>query len=301
MSYPPPPQSAYPPAPGPGPGPGKVRLRGRVPRILGWTLLAIAIVLFVVGIVVVGAKSLSKVNGFQRISFTSGQGTVNLNTGKYVGYYEASDVSDSIKFVPQFQAAVHGPNGPVSLERYGDRGDGTIKKFTYDYSGHKGVAAFQFNAPVAGRYTVQLREIDNLPSGADVAIGRDIAGGAIAGGILIIIAVVVGIAAIVLLIVGYVKRSNHRAQLRQEQYPGGPAPAYGGAPGYYPQPYSPQPYSPPQSQFNAPPESSQPGYGQQPPPPQYSPAPPPPANDAQPEQPRFGDPTAPPRDDSAER
>ena len=319
MSYPQPPSPAYPSAYPAGAAPGKVRLRGRVLRILGWTFLGLAVVLFVVGIVVVGTKSLGKVNGFQRITFASGQGTVNLDTGKYVGYYEASNVSDSIDFVPRFQAAVRGPNGPVNLQVYGNRSDGKIKKFTYDYNGHKGVAAFQFNAPVAGRYTIALREIDSLPSGADVAIGRDIAGGAIAGGVLIIISVVFGIVAIILLIIGYVKRSNHKGELQRGQYWGGvPAPAYGGQPpaGYgAPQGFAPPPggyQAPPQQsppEYSPPPAYNPPAYGEQPPPPGYQPPPPaqpgyqppPPPPGEAPEQPSFGDPTAAPRDDSAER
>jgi hypothetical protein len=316
MSYPQPPSPAYPSVPGAGGPPGKVRLRGRVLRILGWSFLGVAVALFIGGIVVVGTKSLGKVNGFQRVTFASGQGTVNLSTGKYVGYYEASDVSSSIDFVPRFQAAVRGPSGSVNLQIYGNRSDGKIKKFTYDYNGHKGVAAFQFTAPQAGKYTIQLQRVDNLPAGADLAIGRDIAGGALAGGVLIIIGIVVGIAGIVLLIIGYVKRSNHKGELRQGQYAGIPAPAYGGPPPGYGAPPG----------YGQPPAYNQPGYGQQQPPPGYGqqpppppgygqqPSPPPPAYGQQPppdygapppgyqppQQPSFGDPTVPP-DDSADR
>jgi hypothetical protein len=116
-----------------------------------------------------------------------------------------------------------------------------------------------------------------------------------------------------------VKRSNHKGELRQGQYWGGaPAPAYGGpqgygaAPGFQPQPYNQPGYGTPPPGYQPPPppgyEAPPPGYGA--PPPGYGtpPAPPPPGYQPPPapgyeppEQPSFGDPTAPPKDDSAER
>jgi hypothetical protein len=247
MSYPPPP-SAYPTAP--PPGGGNVRLRGRVPRLLGWIFLAIAIIAFVVGGIVIGTKSLGKVNSFQRVTFTSGSGTVHLDTGKYVGYYEAADVDNSIDAVPNFRVLITDPNGgQVNFQNYGNNSNGTIKKFTYQYNGHNGVAAFQFNASQAGAYHVRIQAVDNLPTGADVAFGRDIAGGTIAGGLLIVLGVLALIAAIVLLIVGYVKRSRHKRELQSGGWGAGPPQGYGAPPAGYQQP-----------------GYQQPGYQQQPPP-----------------------------------
>lgn len=294
MSYPQPPP-AYPAAPGGGAQPGKVRLRGRVPRILGWIFLAIAVVLFVIGIVVVGTKSLSKVNSFQRVPVPTDNATVTFDhTGRYVAYYEASNVTSGIREVPAVGVAIQAPNGTVTRlsQGYKEHSDGKIDIFTYDYNGHKGVGLYQFDITSTGVYHVATRPTPATAPDAQIAFGEDISGAAVAGGVLIVIAVVLGIAAIILLIIGYVKRSNHKGELQRGQYWGGaPAPAYGGPPpGYggagYPPP--PQQYAPP-------------GYGAPPPPPPgYVPPPAPPGTET-PAQPQFGDPTAPPKDDSAER
>src|SRR5436189_2919372 len=101
MGYPNPPEQAggYPPAAGYGPTAGPQRLRGRVPRLLGWIFLGLAVALFVAGGIVLATKSLGKVNDFQRVSFEGG-GTVQLDdTGKWVVYLEAADV-DSLEHIP---------------------------------------------------------------------------------------------------------------------------------------------------------------------------------------------------------
>src|SRR3954469_16249707 len=106
MSYPPPP--AYPPAPQSAKPSGPYR--GRIPRVLGWICLALAIVLVVVGAVVLAKKSFGKVNGFERVSIASGGGTVNLDrTGKWVIYYEASNVNGDFKRIPNITIAVADP------------------------------------------------------------------------------------------------------------------------------------------------------------------------------------------------
>jgi hypothetical protein len=315
MSYPPPPSPAYPPGPAAGgPPPGKVRLRGRVPRILGWTFLGLAVALFVAGVVVVGTKSYSKVNGFQRVPVPTNNSTVRFDsTGKYVAYYEAGDVNSDIREVPAVVVAMQAPDGSVMRITHGykEHSDGKIDIFTYDYNGHKGVGLYEFNITQTGVYHVATRPTPSTASDAQIAFGKDISGGAVAGGVLVVIGIVFGVAAIVLLIVGYVKRSNHKGELqRGQQYWGGgmPAPAYGGQP---PANYgAPQGFAPPPGGYQPPPQQSppaydQPGYGQ-PPPPGYQPPPPPgyqpPAPpEGAPEQPSFGDPTAPPNDDSAER
>jgi hypothetical protein len=289
MSYPPPPPPAYPPAPQ-----QPERLRGRTPRRLGWIFLALAVVLFVVGGIVLATKSLGKVNDFDRLSIANGGGTVTLDgTGKYVGYYEAGNVTDSIDRIPSFRAAVLDPSGdPVQLQRYGNRSDGKVKKLTYGYNGHHGAAAFQFKVTTKGEYRIQLQAVDDLPSDAQVAIGRDISGGTIAGGLLIVAAVLALIASIVLLIVGFVKRARHKRELQSGSAFGGPPSGYGqpafGTPGGYPPP-SGTPYGqPPPSGYQP---GQQPGYqpgyqpGQQP---GYQPGyPPPPPGGYQP--PSTGD------------
>jgi hypothetical protein len=292
-AYPPAPgQPAYPPAPGPVAGdPGKVRLRGRIPRILGWVFLALAIALFAAGAAVIGTKSLGKVNGFHRIAYPQG-GTVSLDgSGKWIIYLEASN-ADSLSRIP-FQVQVLAPSGnQIPVQYYGNPGQGEkVSKFTYDYNGHHGIAAYQFNAPVAGSY--QIRGAGQpLPPGADLAVGRDITTSTVVGGALIGGGVLFGIAAIVLLIVGYVKRSRHKNELRAGAFG---APAWG-VPGGYAGP--PPGYTPPPGGYGAPPSG---GYGAPPPggPGGYSPQPggygsPPPGGytppPESPQQPNFGSP-----------
>lgn len=263
MSYPPPPgppQQPYGYPVGPPPvSAGPVRLRGRTPRLLGWIFLALAIVLFVVGGVIAATKSLSKVNGFQRVTVASGAGTVNLDgTGKWIIYFETSQVSNSTSELPPIRIVqLTDPSGqPIVGQPYGNRSDGKVEKFTYDYDGHKGIAAWQFTAPATGTYRIQIQAAGALPSGADIAIGRDISGGAIAGGILILVGVLALIAAIVLLIVGFVKRGRHKRELQAPAYYAGP-PGGAGPPYYPPAPYNPPPpYNPnpgpPPSNWNPP-------------------------------------------------
>src|SRR4051794_37284479 len=128
MSYPPPP--SYPPAPqASSAGP----LRGRTPRRLGWIFLALAVVLFVIGGVVLAKKSFSKVNDFERVPFAAG-GTVHLNgTGKWIVYLEEAK-SDSISKI-DFTVVIADPAGAqVRPVFYGNPGpNDKIKKFTYDY------------------------------------------------------------------------------------------------------------------------------------------------------------------------
>jgi hypothetical protein len=315
MSYPPPPSAAYPPAPGQSAPPQKVRLRGRIPRILGWTFLAVAVALFVVGLVVVGTKSLSKVNGFQRVPIPTDNSTVTFNAaGKYVAYYEAPSVNSDIREVPAVGVAIQAPNGTVTRLTHGykEHSDGKIDIFTYDYNGHHGVGLYEFTITQTGVYHVATRPTTSTASDAQIAFGKDISGGALAGGVLIIIGIVIGVAAIILLIIGYVKRSNHKGELQRGQWGGMPAPAYAGqAPGYgappnfapppagYPPPPPPGYGTPPPPGYD--PSAPPPAYGAPPPPAAYGTPPPPPPGAAPPEQPSFGDPTAPPRDDSAER
>ena len=282
MSYPPPP--AYPPAPPTQPaGP----LRGRTPRRLGWIFLGLAVILFVVGGVVVAQKSYGEVKNFQRVTIADGGGTVNLNrTGKWVIYYEASNVNSSFKRIPNITVLVTGKNGPVQLATYGRRSDGKVDRLTYDYNGHKGAAAAEFTLSDPGQYQVRVQANESLPSGADLAFGKDIRGGTVAGGILIVVGVLFLIVAIVLLIVGFVKRARHKSELRAAAAQGYGGPGYGGpgysGPGYgqpgYGQPAYGQPGQPGQPGYGQPGQPGQPGYGQPggyPPPPAGGDQPPP--------------------------
>ena len=267
MSYPPPPnQPAYPGAPGsPDTNQGKPRLRGRTPLRLAIIFFVVAVALFVVGGVVLAKGSLGKVDDFQRVSISSGSGTIKLDgTGKWIGYYEADNVDNDIDRIPDIQIAITDPAGKaVNVESYGNRSDGKVKKLTYDTDGHHGAAALQFTASTKGTYRIMLRAQETLPSDAQIAFGRDIAKSTVVGALLIVGGVLILIAAVVLLIVGLVKRSRHKGELASP-FGGG----YGGPPANYPSPggygqppqgYGQQGYGPPQAGYGQPPQ----GYGQQ--------------------------------------
>ncbi|MFN2560148.1 MAG: hypothetical protein ABR571_02470 [Jatrophihabitans sp.] len=273
MSYPNPPgeQPAYQPAPGYGPPPsGPTRLRGRTPLRLGWIFLALAIVLFVVG-GVTGKKSLSKVNNFQRVTILTSPPTseAQLRTitftkaGGYLAYYEASDVSSSITKIPEPVVRMLSPSGKeLDLKTpYGNRSDNKIKRLTYDYKGHKGVAVWQFHISETGKYKV-FAGYTAAPPGAKMAFGTSIAKSTVIAGLLIVLGVLFLIAAIVLLIVGFVKRSRHKKELASGGYG---SPAFGGPPpaGQWQQPGG----FPPPQQGGFPPHQ-QGGYQPPPPPPQ---------------------------------
>jgi hypothetical protein len=282
-----------------------VKLRGRLLRIIGWVALGLALALFIAGFAVIGTKTLSPVNSFIRVSVPTNPNGVAVQfdrTGKWVAYYEASNVESGIDQVPAVPVAIQDPSGQIRRINtpFGNRSDGKVDIFTYDYNGHKGVTLYQFNITQPGRYLVATQANNLTAPDAKIAFGKDITGGAIAGAVMIGIAVGLGILAVILLIIGYVKRSNHKGELRAAgagygvgpgpgyggpgpAY-GGPAPAYGGPPPGY---GAPQGYPPPGS---APP----PGASQPPAPGGYQPpAPggyqPPPPGSAPPEQPRFGE------------
>jgi hypothetical protein len=257
--------------------------------MLGWIFLGVAVVAFVIGGVVLGTKSLSQVNDFQRVSFEQG-GPVQLDgTGKWVVYLEAGNV-DSLQRIP-FRLAVSGPSGlPLRVAYYGDPGPGEkVHKFTYDYNGHTGIAAFQFTVTTPGQYTLRAQAVEPVPSDARLAVGRDIAGSTIVGALFIVAGVVFAIAAAVLLIVGYVMRSRHKAELRAGQYWGGAPPMTYGQ-GYGPQPAFgvPQGYPPPPPGYGPTPGyGAPPGYGVPPAPPGYGPPPTPPESGPPAEQPGY--------------
>ena len=251
MSYPPPPPPAT-SAPS-----GKPRLRGRIPLRLALIFGIIGIAGLVVGGLFV-KSTFDTVDGFKRVSLAAGQGTVRLDSGKYVGYYEAPGHT---KVFIQLAIADAQTRQPVRIGLYG-KNTGTSSSLTYDRNGKHGEAVFKFNIDHSGSYLVQVATQDgNEPSGADVALGKSIAGKLVAGVVVLLVGVLFLVAAIILLIVGLVKRSRHKKQLATAGaygYP--PPPGYGQPqqyhPGYAPQQYPPG-YAPPAEQ----------GWQQPPPPP----------------------------------
>ena len=265
MSYPPPP-------PVPGLPSKKPRLRGHTGIRVGAILSILGLAVAVVGVIVLGTQSLGKVNDFQRIKIADGSGTVRFSgTGQFVAYYEAPNVTSNITRLPPIELAVRNQSTKtvVAITPYGNRSDGKIKKLTYDYNGHHGAALAQFQIPTAGTYEVGVQGGTGVAPDADLAFGRSIEKGTIVGSLLTgagVLALIIGLA---VLIVGLVRRRNHKNRVRAgTEYPAGGAPS-GYPPGYgqpqqgYPPGYPPQQGYPPQ------PDSPQHSY----PPPAYPPQP----------------------------
>lgn len=153
-----------------------------------------------------------------------GTGTISFdNAGNYVAYYEAHDISSSTKIVPPVRVAIQSPTKTVRelTTPYGGRSDGKIKPLTYDYDGHHGVARFQFKITEKGTYQVEVQGGPGVATDADIAFGKSIAGGIAVGAVLVIPGVLLLIAAVVLFIVGLVKRSGHKKELAGGPYGGG--------------------------------------------------------------------------------
>lgn len=260
---------AYPPPP-PLPGvPNKPRLRGHTGIRVGAILSLIGLGLLIAGIVVIAAGSLGKVNDFQRVRIADGTGSVHFSSsGGYVAYYEASDVTDSDnQRIPLVRVQLTSPSGTkMTLSTlYGGNTNGTIKKLTYSYNGHHGAALYQFHIDEAGTYQVQVAAL-NTPPDATIAFGTSIATGTFLGAALAGFGVLLLVAGLIVLIVGLVRRRNHKNQLLTATgYGAVPPPNY--PPGGYPGPYAgPYPGYPPQQPGPPPSAYPPPGYAQPQPP-----------------------------------
>ncbi|HEY2299332.1 MAG TPA: hypothetical protein VGH43_16475 [Jatrophihabitans sp.] len=271
----------------------KQRLRGHTGIRVGSILAIVGVLALIAGIIVIATQSLSKVNGFQRISFTQQRGTITFSKpGGYVAYYEAPRVNSSITQVPQIGVAMrnHNTHQAVTMVPYGNNPSGKLDKLTYNYSGHNGVAFRQFQIHTAGAYDVVV----GAGAGADkqrgdIAFGPSIETGTLVGAGLAVIGALLLIAGLIVLIVGLVRRSKHKKELAHygQGYP--PPPGYPQQ-GYPQQGYPQQGYPPPGYPHQ--------GYGQQGYPPQGYGQPgsgaqgyPPPG---QPQQPPQGSPPEPP-------
>lgn len=232
----------------------KPRLRGRTPLRLAFAFLLLAIVAVVIGAVLVGRGYKSTINGFQRVPVAQGQKTLTLHEGDYVGYYEVPTGESGQAFV---RVAIEGTSGRVvTISQYGKNGSSS-SSLTYSYHGRHGEALFKFRISKAGKYRVAVQANNGAP-GADVAFGKSIAGGLVAGVLLIVLGVVLFIVFVILLIVGLVKRSHSKRELA-DPYGGG----FGGPPPGYPPPGAPQPGFG-QQPGSPQPGGPQPGYGPQP-------------------------------------
>lgn len=212
---PPPPPPAYGPpgqpygqqpygAPVPPPG-GRTRLRGRVPLILSLVLGVLGIVAISVGAVVLANGSFNKIDDFTRADLGSQVQTVRFDrSGKFIGYLETPSDGSHRADVRLALATPGDEEIPVRLYR---------NTLTYDFNGRYGEALFTFTVPKAGEYQVLARS-DNAPRGARMAFGESVAGGIVAGVLLIVPGILLVVAAIILLIVGLVRRGRHKRELR---------------------------------------------------------------------------------------
>ncbi len=212
---------------------GKQRLRGR-------TLLRLALIFGLVGLgltiaggVVVAQKSLSKVPHFQRVSVSAGSGTVNFSAGNYVAYYESSKVTRNVKQVPVVPVRLTSPSGERTVldTLYGGKkvadatGKNDIKQLDYHTDGYNGVAMYQFKITEAGRYQVETAQPSDVPDDAKIAFGPSIAAGTAIGAALVVPGILLMLTAIVLLIVGLVRRRRHKRELADHAlYYSGPPP-----------------------------------------------------------------------------
>ena len=79
----------------------KTRLRGHTGIRVGSILAIVGLLALIAGVIVIATQSLSKVNNFQRVSFSQQTGTITFSKpGGYVAYYEAPGVNSSISRVP---------------------------------------------------------------------------------------------------------------------------------------------------------------------------------------------------------
>jgi hypothetical protein len=211
VTYPAPPYG-YPPTP----PEGQPKLRGRPAVRIGAILTGLAVVLIIVGAVVVSTHSLSKVDNFQRIKVSDGSGALHFDhPGGYVAYYESDTVTNSTREVPLIPVRLTDPSGTSKIltTKYGDRADGKIKLLHYAYHGHQGLAMWQFHIDSPGTYQVELGGNTRAAPDAVVAFGESIAAGVAVAGGLIGLGVILLIAGIITLIVGFVRRSRHKSQL----------------------------------------------------------------------------------------
>jgi len=203
----------YPAAQPPG------RTRGTRAVQVGAILMAAGIVIAIIGGVIGGKTSDSKVNGFQRVALADKSGSITFkDSGGYIAYYESKSVSDSTnQKVPLIEVTLTPTNGPpVNLTTpYGNRSDGKIKYLHYDHDGHKGLAMWQFHIDQSGTYKVDLQDRSGVAAAdAGVAFGKSIASSQAATAIVFGFGGLLLVAGLIVLIVGFVKQRRHRRELR---------------------------------------------------------------------------------------
>jgi hypothetical protein len=141
-------------------------MRSRAGYWIGGGLILLGVVGAILWFITSLANITDEVNGFQRGALT-GETTMQLEAHKYVVYYEgpSADVS-----VPPFEIEIAEARtgAPLALEPYGG-------SLTYSVGGHEGSAQATVTPARAGAYVVRTNS-DVRPTGANVALGRSIAG-----------------------------------------------------------------------------------------------------------------------------
>jgi hypothetical protein len=139
--------------------------------LLGSVFRAAAAAALVLAFVGDDEDQADRIADFQRVTFAQPSRTVQLDSGSWVGYYEAPGHAGAVLTVPNYRAFIRGPRGAqVNLAGYG-----ALVRFRYYQAGRNGVSLFRFEAPQPGPYRILLRFPGVLASGTDLAIGRDLA------------------------------------------------------------------------------------------------------------------------------
>jgi hypothetical protein len=181
-------------------------------------------VLVVVGAVVIGTRALGKVDSFQRVSIAAGGGSVTFNgTGGYLAYYEQPGIDNKRTGIPIVAIRLTAPSGQQMIldTLYGGSSVDSreLRRYlTYSHDGHDGIAVYQFTIHETGVYKVEFAGTDVAGPSSDMAFGRSIGTATAAGAVLVLLGVLALITALVLLIVGFVKRGRHKRALATPAY-----------------------------------------------------------------------------------
>jgi hypothetical protein len=185
--------------------------------VLGYIFAPVGVIALVFGILLLVGKS-STIDNLQRVALSRHSGTVTFDdSGGYVAYYEAAHIDPSA--LPPLGVTLIAPSGRriAVTTPYGNRTDGRIDVMTYHHGGADGVALYEFSIDETGTYRVDLEPSGFETAGASMAFGESIAGSQLGGTLLVILGTVALVAALVLLIIGFVRRAGHKRRITEWQ------------------------------------------------------------------------------------